>query len=67
MSSKRMNVLVLFGYLVIFSVLFGLSVYSYLNNKMILNVGFSTLIVNLGIMLLSVFSIIKTVWHIISL
>jgi hypothetical protein len=67
MSSKRMDVFVLFGYLVIFSVLFGLSVYSYLNNKMILNIGFSTLIVNLGIMLLSVFSIIKTVWHIISL
>lgn len=51
-------------YLIIFAVVFFLSMYSYYSSLDLVNLGLPVTITNLILMLLSSLSIAKTVWHI---
>ena len=64
----KKHIFVLITYLLIFALVFGLSVFNYIYNRptLALNMGFSPGMVNLILMGLSTLAIIKSAWHIIS-
>jgi len=59
----KKHVMALLLYLLIFGIIFGLAVFDYMHNRPILELGFSTQLVNLMIILLSALAVVKTAWH----
>ncbi len=57
------NIAVLLVYLVIFAVLFGLSVYDYLVDKAILDIGMPAQLVNLLLLLFTSLAVLKTTYN----
>jgi hypothetical protein len=60
----KKRLLALLAYLLIFAIIFGLSIFDYMHNLAVLEIGMSAKIVDLIIILLSALSVLKTVWHI---
>lgn len=64
MRSMKWNMFMLFGYLIMFAGLFFISLYDYLTNRPIVDIGLPEKVTNLGILVLSFLGIVKTFWHI---
>jgi hypothetical protein len=59
----KKNIVALLIYLGIFAAIFGLSVYSYLHDIALFDIGMSAQIIDLMVILLSSLAIIKTTYH----
>ena len=62
----KRSIIVLIMYLLIFTALFFLSLYNYAADTAVFEIGLSTKMTNLMVMILSVLGVAKSVWHIYS-
>jgi hypothetical protein len=62
----RRSIVVLMLYLLLFGVLFIVSLYNYFNNVMPFDIGFSVKMTNIIILGLCFLGIIKSVWHLVT-
>ena len=62
----KKSMLILILYLLLFALMFAVSVYNYMINEPVLDLGMSARMTNMGLIFLSVLGILKSTWHIIS-
>ena len=62
----KKSIIILLIYLLLFTIIFGLTVFNYFHNISVLKIGISAKIVNISIALLSAAAIVKTTWHLYS-
>ncbi|MEM4397963.1 MAG: hypothetical protein QW757_05065 [Candidatus Woesearchaeota archaeon] len=65
-NNTNKNLLILELYLIIFTIIFFVSLYSYFNNLSLISINLSEKLTNLIIMALSALSILKTDYHILT-